>query len=92
MILTNEANFELQELRELTTNNSGQAIDFNFRGHHYTFVSEDDHIILRIDGDNIGYLWFESYDEVRFEYWDTDKNVWVEWLDELDAYIYKYEV
>ncbi|MCG1060641.1 hypothetical protein K4S75_11345 [Staphylococcus epidermidis] len=92
MILTNEANFELQELRELTTNNSGQAIDFNFRGHHYTFVSEDDHIILQIDGDNIGYLWFESYDEVRFEDWDTDKNVWVEWLDELDAYIYKYEV
>lgn len=93
MELSNNANFELQELRDLVNGESwGSAIDIDYRDHSYTFSKEDDHILVNVDSENVGYIYFHDYDVVRFENWDTEQNVFIEWLDELDAHLYEYEV
>ncbi|HDM8576025.1 TPA: hypothetical protein P0P67_002639 [Staphylococcus aureus] len=90
MKLENNQNFELIELEGLF-DTYGNAIDLDFRGHQYSFTVENDHIIVNMDSDNKGYLWFAKYDnpthELKFEDWDNDKAVFVTWLDELATYL-----
>lgn len=93
MQLSNNANFNLQELRELLSDETyGSAIDLDYREHRYRFSKEGDHIIVNLESDNVGSIYFQSFDRVRFEDWGTEQNVFVEWLDELDAHLYNYSV
>lgn len=93
MLLQNNANFNLQELRELLSDETyGSAIDIDYREHRYTFSKEDDHILVNLEYDNVGYIYFSGYDKVTFQDWSTDQDIYVEWLDELDAYMYNYSV
>ncbi|HCX2884263.1 TPA: hypothetical protein OZI11_002482 [Staphylococcus aureus] len=90
-LMTND-NFQLNDLRELVSGEYGSAIDFKFRDNNYTFSSEGDHVIVRLREDSIGYIKFKSFDNVRFESFEDDKNYTIEWMDELDALIMDYEV
>ncbi|OEL08255.1 hypothetical protein [Staphylococcus equorum] len=93
MELSNNANFDLQELRELVTGESwGSAIDVNYRDNKYGFSKEDDHILVNVNSENVGYIKFENYDVVSFENWDTDQIKIISWFDELDAHLFDYQV
>jgi len=90
MKLKNNYYYELLELEALF-DSYRTAIDVHFREHHYTFSVESDHIIVNLDGENVGYLWFAKNAnpkrELKFEHWDNDKVVFVRWLDELATYL-----
>lgn len=90
MKLKNNYYYELLELEALFESYR-TAIDLDFRDHHYTFSVESDHIIVNLDGENVGYLWFAKNAnpkrELKFEHWDNDKIVFVRWLDELATYL-----
>ncbi|MDG0820708.1 hypothetical protein M4L90_12335 [Staphylococcus equorum] len=93
MELSNNANFDLQELREIVTGESwGTAIDIDFRDNSYSFSKEDGHILVNVNSENVGHLNFENFDVVSFENWDTDQIIIISWLDELDAHLFEYQV
>lgn len=91
MYLTDNDNFKLGELRELVAigNNNG-AIDYRYGDRFYTFLAENDHVIVQLNTENIGYIWFESIDDVKFENWNDNTNYYLIWFDELDDKIYGF--
>lgn len=93
MIIFNEDNTRLIELMDGLS--KGITISQTFRGHSYEFHKEGKNIIVRIDSETIGHLFTTlsgAYEQLGFEDWDNDTYKWFEWLDELDAYKFNYEV
>lgn len=76
--------------------NNGMAINQTFRGHSYEFYKENGNILVRLDGDTIGHMKQSpnrhTFESVQYEDWDNGKIKVIEWLDELDAYQFEYEV
>ena len=93
MKIYNNDNTQLIEFMEDL--NNGMAISQTFRGHYYEFYKENDNVLVRIAGDTIGHLEqipYGTYEQLRFDNWDKMETMVIEWLDELDAYIFNYEV
>lgn len=93
MIIYNEDNTQLIEFFEGLEN--GMAISQTFRSHSYEFYKENNNILVRLDGETVGHLEqtpYGTFEELKFEDWDNEKVLRIEWLDELDAYIFNYEV
>ena len=93
MIIYNNDNTRLIEVMDGLKN--GLAISQTFRNHSYEFYKENDNILVRLDGETIGHLEkipYGTYEQLRFDNWDKMETFIVEWLDELDAYLFNYEV
>ena len=93
MIIYNEDNTQVIKLMEGL--NNGSAISQKFRNSSYEFYKENDNILVRIEGETIGHLEtipYGTYEQLRFDNWDRMETMVIEWLDELDAYIFNYEV
>ena len=93
MIIYNEDNTQLIEFFEEL--NNGMAINQTFRTNHYEFYKENGNILLRLDGETIGHLEkipYGTYEQLRFDNWDKMETMVIEWLDELDAHLFDYEV
>lgn len=93
MIIYNEDNTQLVEFMEGLEN--GLAISQTFRNNSYEFYKENDNILVRLEGETVGHLEqtpYGIYEQLKFEDWDNEKVLRIEWLDELDAYIFNYEV
>lgn len=93
MKIYNEDNTQLIEVMDGLGN--GLAINQTFRNNSYEFYKENNNIIVRLDSETIGHIEripYGTYEQLRFEDWDTEKILIIEWLDELDAYIFEYEV
>lgn len=93
MIIYNEDNTQLVEFFEGL--NNGMAINQTFRGHSYEFYKENGNILVRLEGETIGHLEqtpYGTFEELKFEDWDNEKVLRIEWLDELDAFEFEYEV
>ena len=93
MIIYNEDNTQLIEFFEEL--NNGMAINQTFRSNSYEFYKENNNILVRLDGEIIGHLEkipYGTYEQLRFDNWDKIETFIVEWLDELDAYLFNYEV
>ena len=93
MIIYNNDNTRLIEVMDGLEN--GHAINQTFRDHSYEFYKENSNIIVRLDGETIGDLEkipYGTYEQLRFDNWDKMETFMVEWLDELDAYLFNYEV
>lgn len=73
----------------------GFAINQTFRSRSYEFYKENNNILVRLDGETVGHLEqipYGTYEQLRFDNWDKMETFIVEWLDELDAYLFNYEV
>ena len=93
MIIYNNDNTRLIEVMDGLDN--GHAINQTFRSNSYEFYKENGNILVRLDGETIGYLEkipYGTYEQLRFDNWDKMETFMVEWLDELDAYLFDYEV
>ena len=93
MIIYNNDNTRLIEVMDGLEN--GLAINQTFRSNSYEFYKENNNILVRLDGEIIGHLEkipYGTYEQLRFEDWDKEKILTIEWLDELDAYLFDYEV
>ena len=93
MKIYNEDNTQLIEV--IDGLNNGLAISQTFRNNTYEFYKENNNILVRLDSETIGHIEripYGTYEQLRFEDWDTEKILIIEWLDELDAYIFEYEV
>ena len=93
MEIYNNDNTRLIELMEGLSN--GLAINQTFRTNHYEFYKENNNILVRLDGKIIGHLEqipYGTYEQLRFDNWDKMETFIIEWLDELDAYLFEYEV
>ena len=93
MIIYNNDNTRLIEVMDGLDN--GHAINQTFRDHSYEFYKENSNIIVRLDGETIGDLEkipYGTYEQLRFDNLDKMETFMVEWLDELDAYLFDYEV
>jgi len=93
MKIYNEDNTQLIEVIDGLDN--GLAISQTFRNSTYEFYKENNNILVRLDSETIGHIEripYGTYEQLRFEDWDTEKILIIEWLDELDAYIFEYEV
>lgn len=93
MIIYNEDNTQLIEFIEGLEN--GLAISQTFRDHSYEFYKENNKILIRLESETVGHLEktpYGTYEQLRFEDWINDKVLKFEWLDEIDAYIFNYEV
>lgn len=93
MKIYNNDNTQLVEVMQGLEN--GQAISQTFRGHSYEFYKENNNVLVRLAGDTIGHLFITqwgTFEKLGFEDWDTEQYKSIEWLDELDAYIFNYEV
>lgn len=94
MKIYNNDNTQLIEVMEGLS--KGFAINQTFRTNHYEFYKENiDTVLVRIDGDTVGHLQycpFGTFEQLYFENWDNEKFTLVEWLDEIDAELFNYEV
>ena len=93
MIIYNNDNTRLIEVMDGLEN--GLAINQTFRSNSYEFYKENGNILVRLDGETTGHLEkipYGTYEQLRFENWDKMETFMVEWLDELDAYLFEYEV
>lgn len=93
MKIYNEDNTRLIEVINGLKN--GYAINQTFRNNHYEFYKENNNLLIRIDSETIGHIEktpYGTYEELRFENWNDEKVLTVEWLDEIDAHIFNYEV
>ena len=93
MIIYNNDNTRLIEVMDGLEN--GLAINQTFRSNSYEFYKENGNVLVRLDGEIIGHLEqtpYGTYEQLRFEDWDKEKILTIEWLDELDAYLFDYEV
>lgn len=94
MIIYNNDNTQLIEFFEGL--NNGMAISQTFRGHSYEFYKENNNVLVRLEGETIGHLvqspHRSTYESVQYENWETEQVRVIEWLDELDAYEFEYEV
>ena len=93
MKIYNNDNTRLIEVMDGLGN--GLAINQTFRNNTYEFYKENNNILVRLDSETIGHIEripYGTYEQLRFEDWDTEKILIIEWLDELDAYIFEYEV
>ena len=93
MKIYNNDNTQLVEVMQGLEN--GQAISQTFRGHSYEFYKENNNLLVRLAGDTVGHLFITqwgTFEQLGFEAWDTEQYKSIEWLDELDAYIFNYEV
>ena len=93
MIIYNNDNTRLIEVMDGLEN--GLAINQIFRSNSYEFYKENNNILVRLDGEIIGHLEkipYGTYEQLRFDNWDKMETMVIEWLDELDAYLFNYEV
>ena len=93
MIIYNNDNTRLIEVMDGLEN--GLAINQTFRSNSYEFYKENGNILLRLDGETIGHLEkipYCTYEQLRFDNCDKMETFIIEWLDELDAYLFDYEV
>lgn len=93
MKIYNNDNTRLIELMDGLDN--GHAINQTLRDHSYEFYKENSNIIVRLDGETIGDLEqipYGTYEQLRFDNWDKMETFIIEWLDELDSYLFNYEV
>lgn len=94
MIIYNNDNTQLIEFFEGLEN--GLAISQTFRGHSYEFYKENNNVLVRLEGETIGHLeqspYRSTFESVQYENWETEQVRVIEWLDELDAYEFEYEV
>ena len=93
MIIYNNDNTRLIEVMDGLEN--GLAINQTFRSNSYEFYKENNNILVRLDGETIGHLEkipYGTYEQLRFDNWDKMVTMVIEWLDELDAYLFNYEV
>lgn len=93
MIIYNNDNTGLIEVMDGLEN--GLAINQTFRGNSYEFYKENNNILVRLDGEIIGHLEkipYGTYEQLKFDNWDKMETMVIEWLDELDAYLFNYEV
>ncbi len=94
MLVYNGDNTQLIEFFEGLEN--GMAISQTFRSHLYEFYKENDNILVRLEGETIGHLeqspYRSTYESIQYENWETEQVIVIEWLDEIDAYEFKYEV
>lgn len=93
MKIYNNDNTRLIEVMDGLGN--GLAISQTFRNNTYEFYKENNNILVRLDSETIGHIEripYGTYEQLRFEDWDTEKILIIEWLDELDAYLFNYEV
>ena len=93
MIIYNNDNTRLIEVMDGLEN--GLAINQIFRSNSYEFYKENNNILVRLDSETIGHLEkipYGKYEQLRFDNWDKMETMVVEWLDELDAYLFDYEV
>lgn len=61
----------------------------------YKFYKENGNILVYLNGDLIGHLEqteYGTYEQLLFEHWDKEQYKKVEWLDELDAFLFDYVV
>lgn len=94
MQITNNDNTQLIEFFEGLE--KGFAIEQTYNALNYEFYKEMDVILVKVNGDTAGHLELSEnrskYETAMFEDWDNNHIEFVEWLDELDAYIQGYEV
>ena len=93
MIIYNNDNTRLIEVMDGLEN--GLAINQTFRSNSYEFYKENGNILVRLDGETIGHLEkipYGTYEQLRFDNWDKMETMVIEWLDELDAHLFDYEV
>lgn len=93
MIIYNNDNTQLIEFMEDL--NNGMAISQTFRNNSYEFYKENGNILVRLDGEIIGHLEqipYGTYEQLKFDNWDKMETFIIEWLDELDAHLFDYEV
>ena len=93
MIIYNNDNTRLIEVMDGLEN--GLAINQTFRSNSYEFYKENSNILVRLDGETIGHLEkipYGTYEQLRFDNWDKMETMVIEWLDELDAHLFDYEV
>ena len=93
MIIYNNDNTRLIEVMDGLEN--GLVINQTFRSNSYEFYKENNNILLRLDGETIGHLEkipYGTYEQLRFDNWDKMETMVIEWLDELDAHLFDYEV
>lgn len=94
MKIYNGDNTQLVEFFEGLEN--GMAISQTFRSHSYEFYKENGNILVRLEGETIGHMvqseYRHTYESVQYENWETEQVRVIEWLDELDAYEFEYEV
>ena len=93
MKIYNNDNTQLIEVMDGLDN--GLAISQTFRTNHYEFYKKNNNALVRLDGETVGHLEqtpYGTYEQLRFEDWDKMETFIVEWLDELDAYLFNYEV
>ena len=93
MIIYNNDNTRLIEVMDGLEN--GLAINQTFRSNSYEFYKENNNILVRLDGETIGHIEkipYGTYEQLIFDNWDKMETMVIEWLDELDAYLFDYEV
>lgn len=93
MIVNNGDNTRLIEFMEELA--EGMAIEQTFNEHAYKFYKENGNVLVYLDDEVIGHLstcGHGTYEELQFEDWDNESKQLFEWLDEIDAYKYKYQV
>lgn len=103
MIVQNNDNTQLIEFMENLE--SGFAIEQTygkdkfsldkFSESNYRFYKENGNVLVYVNDELIGHLQqtpYGTYEQLMFEHWDTEQYKKVEWLDELDAYLFNYSV
>lgn len=98
MIVQNNDNTRLVEFMENLE--SGFAIEQTygkdkFLINDYRFYKENGNILVYVNDELIGHLQqtpYGTYEQLIFEHWDTEQHKVVEWVDELDAYLFNYSV
>lgn len=98
MIVQNNDNTRLVEFMENL--DSGFAIEQTYGKdqdsiNDYRFYKENGNILVYLNDELIGHLQqtpYGTYEQLMFEHWDTEQYKKVEWLDELDAYLFNYSV
>lgn len=98
MLVQNNNNTRLVEFMENL--DSGFAIEQTYGKdqdsiNDYRFYKENGNILVYLNDELIGHLQqtpYGTYEQLMFEHWDTEQYKKVEWLDELDAYLFNYVV
>lgn len=92
MIVQNGDNTRLIEfMNEL---GKGMAIEQTYQGRDYKFYKENGNVLIYLNSDVIGHLEqneYGTYEELTFVDWGNEKHKKVEWLGEVDAYLFNYE-
>lgn len=61
----------------------------------YRFYKENGNVLVYVNDELVGHLQqtpYGTYEQLLFEHWDIEQYKKVEWLDELDAYLFDYVV